>query len=140
MLDVIFPVMVLKCVPAVLNAVLTPAYQRSRPAARKMPTAAIKMMVEVNSAVAASSRKKLFSSSRLLPEKSLQAHQEPEGITLFNVFTELAIVLKEPLRAPYQTARPAASKMPTAAIMMTMEVVSAVAVSSRKNLLRPFIP
>src|SRR5208337_4463922 len=55
-------------------------------------------------------------------------------------FTLLPAVLNAVLRPVYQVISPAASKIPTAAIMTTVEVASAVAVSSRNNLLRPFIP
>jgi hypothetical protein len=47
--------------------------------------------------------------------------------------------VKRGIEAGDQTTRRAASKTPTAAIMMTVEVASAVAVSSRKNLLMLFM-
>jgi hypothetical protein len=46
--------------PAVVNAVLRPVYQATKPAASKTPTAAIMMTVEVASAVPASFRKNLL--------------------------------------------------------------------------------
>jgi len=50
-------------------------------------------------------------------------------------FTEVPALVKKFVRPVYQTVSPAASSRPTAAIMMAVEVASAVAASSRKNLL-----
>jgi len=78
-----------------------------------------------------------------LPHQPVKViHQEP-NLDIAEVVTELILlpaVLRAALYPFHQTTIPAVSKMPTAAIMMTTELTSDVAVSSRKNLLRPFIP
>src|SRR5208337_120369 len=69
-------------------------------------------------------------------------HQEP-NLDIAELVTEsilLPAVLRAALYPFHQVNSPTTSKMPTAATMMTVEVASGVPVSSRKNLLRPFIP